>query len=235
MFGRLVGVRHAVLVALTARQIRVTSITCCVVGLMAACGGKIRSGTSDSTAAADGAVDADVFFDSDVVTGDATFTDGSFLVDGSGIQDGDVVDGDSSVANDSGSIVDSGVADTGVFVPPACTSIAGSWLWIDKSITSSGCGLTDCGHDAFGTCTGTSFMTGSVPGPGRIHWAGTIAGLAGEFDGTIDSSGVFTAVNTIVPTITMSGSIDAACNLAARITANFGACSATIDQTGFTL
>lgn len=234
MFGSLVGVRHAVLVALTARQIRVTSITCCVVGLMAACGGKIRPVTSDSNVV-DAAADADVSFDGDLVTGDATVTDGSFLVDGSGVQDGDVVDSDSSVASDSGSIVDSGVADTGVFVPPACALIAGSWLWIDKSVTSSGCGLTDCGHDALDTCTGTSFMTGSVPGPGRIHWAGTIAGLAGEFDGTIDSSGVFTAVNTIVPTITMSGSIDAACNLAARITANFGACSATIDQTGFTL
>ena len=234
MFGSLVGVRHAVLVALTARQIRVTSITCCVIGLMAACGGKIRPVTSDSTTL-DGSVDADTSFDGDVATGDATFTDGSLVVDSSGIQDGDVVEGDSSVSIDSGSVVDSGVADTGVFVPPACTLIAGSWLWIDKSVTSSGCGLTDCGHDAFGTCTGTSFMTGSVPGPGRIHWAGTIAGLAGEFDGTIESSGVFTAVNTIVPTITMSGSIDAACNLAARITANFGACSATIDETGFTL
>ncbi len=231
MFGTRCAVRHAVLVALTARRIRVTGFACCVLGVFVACGGKIRPAviSTDAGVVEDGGDDVS----DGSLASDAT---GIFIsVDSGDMLDGDLASADSSVSGDSSVIVDSGVADTGVFVPPACTLIAGDWLWIDKSVTATGCGLTDCGHDAFGTCTSTSVMTGSLPSPGRIHWAGSIAGLAGEFDGTINSSGVFNVVNTIVPTITMSGSIDASCNLVATITANFGACNATIVETGFTL
>lgn len=206
------------------------------------CGGKIKAEKSGSSLAQDAAIaeeDASLEDASAVVDGatDAS-TDASFDLDSSiadsGNSDSGVTVADSGIT-DSG-VVDSGVVDSGVFVPPACTSIAGDWIWIEQSFTGTGCAEPDCGHDGLPICTTTTLMTASLPSPGKIRWSGMVyAGVSSDFDGTLQSNGMFSVAHTLLNGNTIDGSIDADCNLAARATVSIGGCNAVVDFTGFTL
>lgn len=203
---------------------------------MAACGGKIKSDSLDTSSTIQDASVAIVSNDSSSDASLDSSSDASIAVDGSTIVDASVADADAA-AVDSG-VIDSGVVvvDSGVFVPPACSSIAGDWIWTEQSFTGTGCATADCGGPGLPTCATTNLMTATLPAPGKIHWSGMIlGGASSEFDGTLQSNGMFSVAHTIFPANTITGVIDADCNLAARVTMSLGGCNAVIDVFGFTL